>query len=113
MAKRCELTGVGVQYGNNVSHSNRKTRRRFLPNLQSLTLRSEKLCQNFTFRITAATLRSVDHNGGLDSYLLSTSNSNLTELAQKVKRKIKKVATETDTAKPAKKVAAKKGSEVA
>lgn len=109
MAKRCELTGVGVQAGNNVSHSNRKTRRRFLPNLHRVSLNSRILGQVFRLRITAATLRSIDHNGGLDGFLLSTNSNKLTETALKIKRKIKK-ALPVD-AKPAaktKKVAPKK-----
>jgi large subunit ribosomal protein L28 len=89
MSKRCELTGVGVQTGNNVSHSQRKTRRRFLPNLQTISLRSEALSQTFKLRITAATLRSVDHNGGLDGFLVGTANKGLTEEAIKIKRKVK------------------------
>ena len=99
MAKRCELTGIGVQSGNKVSHSNRKTRRRFLPNLHSVTLRSSVLEQNFSLRITAATLRGVDHNGGLDNFLLTATNGNLTELALKLKRKIKKATNSTDAVK--------------
>lgn len=92
MAKRCELTGVGVQSGNNVSHSNRKTRRRFLPNLHVVSLSSSVLGQVFRMRITAATLRSIDHNGGLDAFLLTANNNSITEEALKIKRKIKKAA---------------------
>ena len=91
MARRCDLTGVGVQSGNNVSHSNRRTRTRFLPNLQKVSLVSDTL-GNVPLRITAATLRTVDHNGGLDAYLLSTSDTKLTEEAKSLKRRIKKVA---------------------
>ena len=90
MAKRCELTGTGPIYGNNVSHSNCKTRRRFEPNLHVISLLSDTLKRSFPLRITAATLRTVDHNGGLDSFLLTTSNSKLTEEAISLKRKIKK-----------------------
>lgn len=89
MAKRCELTGVGVRSGNNVSHSKRKTRRRFLPNLHNVSLRSEALGSDVGLKITAATLRTVDHNGGLDSYLISTSNLKLTDVAKKIKKRIK------------------------
>lgn len=95
MSRRCELTGTGVQTGNNVSHSNRKSRRRFLPNLQNVSLPSTVLGQTIKLRITAATLRSVDHNGGLDNFLLTTANKDLTELAQKLKRKIKKATADT------------------
>jgi large subunit ribosomal protein L28 len=107
MAKRCELLGTGVQSGNNVSHSHRKTRRRFLPNLHDVSLRSDTLGQDFKLRITAATLRTVDHNGGFDSFLLSTANSNLTETAQKIKRKIKKASQSTEKPKAKKKAEAK------
>ena len=90
MAKKCALTGVGPQYGNNVSHSNHKTRRRFVPNIQAVSLMSEALGRHVTLRVTMATLRTVDHNGGLDAYLLSTSSTKLTEEAKTLKRKIKK-----------------------
>ena len=92
MAKRCEISGVGVQSGNLVSHSNRKTRRRFLPNLQSVTLKSELLNRDFKLSITVSTLRSVDHNGGLDNYLLSTADKNLTAQAIKIKRVLRKAS---------------------
>lgn len=90
MAKRCELTGVGVQSGNNVSHANNKTRRRFLPNVQDVSLQSEALGNNVSLKVTAATLRTVEHNGGLDNYLLTTSNNKLTTAAQTLKRRIKR-----------------------
>ena len=90
MAKKCELTGTGPMSGNNVSHSNRKTRRRFLPNIQVISLASEALGRSVTMRVTAATIRTVDHNGGLDAYLTSTSDSKLTDEARKLKRAIKK-----------------------
>ena len=90
MAKKCELTGVGPMSGNNVSHSNRKTRRRFVPNLQVISLISEALGRSVSMRLTAATIRTVDHNGGLDAYLTTTSDSKLTEEARRLKRQIKK-----------------------
>lgn len=90
MAKRCELTGVGVQSGNNVSHANNKTRRRFLPNVQDVSLQSDALGNNVSLKVTAATLRTVEHNGGLDSYLLTTSNNKLTVAAQTLKRRVKR-----------------------
>jgi len=90
MARRCTLTGKGVQSGNNVSHSNRKTRRRFKPNVQNVTLRSDVLKSGITLKVTASTIRTVEHNGGLDNYLLTTSNLKLTEEARKLKRKIQK-----------------------
>lgn len=93
MARRCTLTGKNAQSGNNVSHSQRKTRRRFLPNVQNVTLRSDILSQNVSLKVTASTLRTVEHNGGLDNYLLNTSSRKLTEEAIKLKRKIQKAAT--------------------
>lgn len=108
MARRCELTGVGAQSGNNVSHSHRKTRRKFEVNLQNVSLYSEALKQYIPLRITAATLRSVDHNGGLDAFLVTTANSKLTEIAQKLKKKIKKAsALENEAPKKATKASAK------
>ncbi|MEZ5691032.1 MAG: 50S ribosomal protein L28 [Rickettsiales bacterium] len=90
MSKRCDITGTGSQSGNNVSHSNRKTRTRFMPNLQHVTLKSEVLGVNVPLRVTAATLRSIEHNGGLDGYLLSHSANKMTEKAAKLKRQIKR-----------------------
>lgn len=94
MSRKCDLTGVGVQTGNNVSHSHRKTRRRFLPNLHNVSLLSEILGRKVSLRITAATLRTVDHNGGLDKFLLGTSSTKLTPLARKLKSDVKKAAAE-------------------
>ena len=69
MSRRCELTGKGVQTGNNVSHANNRTRRRWLPNLNQVTLHSDALGRSFRFRISSHALRSVDHLGGLDAFL--------------------------------------------
>ena len=88
MSRRCDLTGIGVQSGNNVSHSQRKTRRRFLPNLQTTSLRSDVLGQDVKLKITVATLRTVLHNGGLDNFLKKSSSLKLTEKAKKLKRKV-------------------------
>ena len=90
MSRKCDLTGIGVQSGNNVSHSNCKTRRRFLPNLQHVHLSSDTLKRKLALRITAATLRSVDHNGGLDGFLLGTTATKLTPFARKLRTEIKK-----------------------
>lgn len=89
MARRCEITGKGVLTGNNVSHSQRKTRRRFMPNVQSVTLLSDVLGRGFSLRVATSTLRTVEHNGGLDSYLLTTSNTKLTEKAVAIKKLVK------------------------
>lgn len=98
MAKRCELTGTGPMSGNNVSHSNRKTRRRFVPNIQAVSIASEVLGRSFSLRVTAATIRTIDHNGGLDSYLTSTSDTKLTIEAVRLKRMIKKAIAEKPVA---------------
>ena len=90
MAKKCDITGTGVMSGNNVSHANNKTRRRFLPNLQVVSLLSEKLGRVFKLKVCSKTLRSIEHNGGLDAYLESTSNTKLTEEAKKIKKAIAK-----------------------
>jgi len=90
MSRRCELTGKGVMSGNNVSHSNIKTRRRFLPNLNIATLTSDTLGRSFRFRIAASALRTVDHRGGLDAFLAKAKDAELSPNALKVKRDIAK-----------------------
>ncbi len=90
MARRCELTGKGVMSGNNVSHSNIKTRRRFLPNLNIATLTSDTLGRSFRFKIAASALRTVDHRGGLDAFLAKAKDEDLSPNALKVKRDIAK-----------------------
>ena len=92
MSRRCELTGKGPMSGNNVSHANNKTRRRFLPNLQDVTLISDALGRSFKFRISSAAIRSVDHRGGLDAYLAKAKDDELSADALKVKKDIAKVA---------------------
>jgi large subunit ribosomal protein L28 len=109
MTKRCELTDVGAQSGNMVSHSNRKSRRRFVPNLNAVSVRSDALKQTLHLRLTAATLRSIDHNGGLDNFLVTATASKLSEYAQKLRRKIKKAqAANPVEGAPVKKAKAKK-----
>jgi large subunit ribosomal protein L28 len=93
MSRICELTGKGRQVGHNVSHANNKTKRVFLPNLQNVTLLSEKLDRSFKFRVSTHGLRSVEHNGGLDNWLLKAGDEALSTRALKVKRELKKVAT--------------------
>tara|TARA_Y100001970_G_C14259923_1_gene879538 strand:- start:36810 stop:37109 length:300 start_codon:yes stop_codon:yes gene_type:complete len=90
MARRCQLTGKGVMAGNNVSHAHNKTRRRFLPNLQSKVLLSDSLGRGIRLRITASTLRTVERKGGLDKFLISTPDSKLTDEARKIKRRVVK-----------------------
>ena len=90
MSRRCELTGKGVQSGNLVSHSNRKTRTRFLPNLVNVTLVSDALARSVRLRISAAALRSVEHRGGLDAFLAKARDEELSQDARKLKREIEK-----------------------
>lgn len=89
MSRLCELSGVGVMSGNKVSHSQRKTKRKFLPNLRRVSLTSEVLKQQYKFRITARALRSVEVHGGLDGYLLHTNDSVLSSDALSIKKSIK------------------------
>ena len=77
MAKKCDISGTGVQSGNNVSHANNRSRRRFLPNLQVVSLLSDTLGKIFKLKVCSKTLRSIEHNGGLDAYLESTSNTTI------------------------------------
>ncbi|GAA4657895.1 50S ribosomal protein L28 [Bartonella pachyuromydis] len=94
MSRSCELTGKTVLYGNNVSHANNKTRRRFLPNLCNVTLISEVLQQNYRLRISASALRSVEHRGGLDGFLLKADDKELSQRARLLKRQIVKKKAE-------------------
>ncbi len=90
MSNRCAITSKGVMSGNTRSHSNRKAKRRFMPNMQQLTLHSDALGQDIQMRITASTLRTIDHNGGLDNYLMTTHSKSLSEGARLLKRRIMK-----------------------
>ena len=93
MSRICELTGKGRQVGHNVSHANNKTKRVFLPNLQNVTLMSEGLDRSFKFRVSTQGLRSVEHVGGLDNWLLKSSDTKLSPRAVKVKRELAKAQT--------------------
>ena len=95
MSRRCELTGKGVMVGNNVSHAKNRTKRRFLPNLNDVTILSEILDRSFKFRISAAALRTVDHRGGLDGFMAKAKDDELSEKALKVKREIAKAQIAT------------------
>lgn len=88
MSRKCELTGKAVLTGNNVSHSNRKTRRRYLPNLHKVTLISEVLGA-ISMRISARALRSIDMHGGIDKFLMSCSEQDLSFKASQLRKKIK------------------------
>lgn len=94
MSRACELTGKTVQYGNNVSHANNKSRRRFLPNLCNVTLISDALEQSYRLRISANALRSVEHRGGLDAFLLKSGDKELSQRARLLKRQIEKKLAE-------------------
>ncbi|CUW47428.1 50S ribosomal protein L28 [Novacetimonas hansenii] len=91
MSRRCQITGKGVLTGNNVSHANNKSRRRFLPNLQETSLLSDILGAPVRLRLSTNGIRTVEHNGGLDAFLLSTPNRKLTPEAMTVKRRILRV----------------------
>ncbi len=90
MSRRCELIGKGPMTGNNVSHAKNRTRRRFLPNLNDVTLQSETLGRGVKLRISAAALRTVDHRGGLDAFLAKAKDDELSDAALKVKKEIAK-----------------------
>jgi large subunit ribosomal protein L28 len=90
MSRICELTGKGRLVGNNVSHANNKTKRTFLPNLQNVTLMSEALGTSVKLRVSTHGLRSVEHVGGLDNWLLKTSDTDLSLRARRLKREIAK-----------------------
>ncbi|RYE00817.1 MAG: 50S ribosomal protein L28 [Sphingomonadales bacterium] len=93
MSRICELTGKGRLVGNNVSHANNKTKRTFLPNLQNVTLISDALAKSVRLRVSTHGLRSVEHVGGLDNWLLKTSDDDLSLRARRLKRDVRKAAT--------------------
>ena len=93
MSRVCELTGKGPITGNNVSHANNKTRRRFLPNLNDVTLMSETLGRTVKLRISSAALRTVDHRGGLDGFMAKAKEGELSARALKIKKEIAKAGT--------------------
>jgi large subunit ribosomal protein L28 len=90
MSRKCDLTGKGPLTGNKVSHSNRKTKRRFLPNLVNVTLTSDALNRSVRFRISANALKTVDHRGGLDAFLAKSKDSELSPKALDIKRQLEK-----------------------
>ncbi|MDP6390607.1 MAG: 50S ribosomal protein L28 [Alphaproteobacteria bacterium] len=90
MARRCEITGKGVQSGNNVSHAHNKTRRRFLPNIQRTSMMSDALGKTVRLRVSVNAIRTIDFKGGLDAYLLGTPDRKLTVEAKRLKRRIEK-----------------------
>jgi large subunit ribosomal protein L28 len=98
MSRICELTGKGRMVGNNVSHANNKTKRTFLPNLQNVTLISDSLGRSVRLRVSTHGLRSVEHNGGLDNWLLKTSDTDLSLRARRLKRDVRKASVEKTAA---------------
>ncbi len=98
MSRRCEMTGKGVLTGNNVSHANNKTRRRYLPNLQATSVLSDVLGTSVRIRVTTHGLRTIEHNGGLDAFLLTTPNRRLPEEAQSLKRRIQRAQAKKQAA---------------
>ena len=98
MSRRCELTGVGPMVGNSVSHSNVKTKRRFLPSLKTVKVASEALGQTFSLRISNAALRTLDYKGGLDAFIVKAKDEELSTAAQRIKRQVKAKLAETAAA---------------
>jgi len=94
MARRCAVTGKGVQTGNNVSHANNKTRRRYLPNLQEASLVSDAIGGIVRLRLSTHALRSIEHNGGIDAYLAKVSTKNLSPEVRRLKKLIEKKRAE-------------------
>jgi large subunit ribosomal protein L28 len=90
MARRCSITGKGVLTGNNVSHANNKSRRRFLPNLQDTSVLSDALNQMVRIKVSTRGLKTIEHNGGLDAYLTTTNDSRLTDESRRLKRRVEK-----------------------
>ena len=98
MARRCAISGKGVQTGNNVSHANNKTRRRFMPNLQETALLSDALGHQVRLRLTVHAIRTIEHNGGLDAFLLGTPNAKLPAEARQLKKRIAKAQAAREAA---------------
>jgi large subunit ribosomal protein L28 len=90
MARRCAVTGKGVMYGNNVSHANNKTRRRFEPNLQSTSFLSDALGQSVRLRVSTNAIRTIEHKGGIDAFMVQAKDSELALDARRIKRAIEK-----------------------
>lgn len=88
MSRRCMVTGKSVMSGNNVSHAQNKTRRKFLPNVQDTSIFSEALGQKIKLRVSAAGLRTIDHNGGIDAWLANTSASKIDPALRKIRKQV-------------------------
>ena len=98
MSRRCELTGIGPMVGHNVSHSNIKTKRRFLPSLKTVKVSSDALGQSFSLRISNAALRTLDYKGGLDAFIVKARDEKLSASALRIKRQVKAKLSETTAA---------------
>ena len=98
MARRCELTGKGVLSGHNVSHANNKTKRKFRPNVSEVSLISDKLDRTVKLKISKHALRSIDHNGGLDAFIVKLSDDTLSVRARRLKREIARVGAKSAAA---------------
>ena len=109
MSSRCELTGVGVMTGNNVSKSKRRTRRDFLPNLKEVSLKSDVLGSNITLKISANTLRTINKYGDLDSFIINYRGNKLTDKAKKLRRRIEKALIQKCTYKDIKIISKRRG----
>ena len=90
MARRCDFTGKSIQTGNNVSHANNRTRRRFLPNLQNASLMSDALGEPIRLRLSTRAIRTIEKRGGLDAFLLSTPSAKLGKKAREIKKQVEK-----------------------
>jgi large subunit ribosomal protein L28 len=101
MSRRCVITGKGVQVGHNVSHANNKTRRRFLPNLQVTSVLSDALGLGVRLRLSAHAIRTIEHNGGLDAYLMAQATTGLPPEARQLKRRIARALERKKAAPPA------------
>lgn len=93
MARRCTITGKGVQSGHNVSHANNKTKRTFRPNLQRASFVSDALGHSVRLRLTASAIRTIEHNGGLDAFLLASRDAKLGAAALRLKRRVERART--------------------
>jgi large subunit ribosomal protein L28 len=98
MARKCAVTGKGVQVGNNVSHANNKTKRRFLPNLQMISLLSDALGSSVRLRLSTRAIRTIEHNGGLDAFLASTPDAKLAPEARRLKRRVEAAKVKREAA---------------
>lgn len=98
MSRQCQITGKKLMFGNNVSHAQNKTRRRFMPNIQDTSLYSESLDRMISVRVTVAGLRTVDHKGGLDAFLLDTPKSKLDEDLRPIKALVEKAVAAKQSA---------------